>query len=73
MNAKLSTRVRKLNRMTDRAAKEAVRLGHRIGSWEVEEGWDAAVATCKRCRLIAAIDLTESPYLFGRALKRKCQ
>ena len=73
MNAKLSTRVRKLNRMTDRAAKEAVRLGHRIGAWEVEEDWLAAVATCKRCHLIAAIDLTESPYLFGRALKRKCK
>lgn len=73
MNAKLSTRVRKLNRMTDRAAKEAARLGHRTGSWEVEEGWYAAVATCKRCDLIAAIDLTESPYLFGRALKRKCK
>jgi len=73
MNTKPTTRLRKLRGMAGQAARNAAALGHRLGGWKVEEEWYAAVATCKRCDLIAAIDLTESPYLFGRALKRKCQ
>jgi len=64
---------RKLQRLADQAVRNAAALGHKLGGFEVEEEWQAAVATCDRCRLIAAIDLTESPYLFGRALKRKCK
>ena len=55
------------------ASRQAEALGHDLGPFELEARWYATVATCKRCRLIAAVDLTESPYLFGRALKRKCK
>ena len=65
--------LRRLHRLGDQARKEAECLGHELGPFTIEAKWYAAVATCKRCRLLAAIDLTESPYLFGRALKRKCQ
>ena len=69
----MTSRRRKLQQMIDQAARNAVALGHRLRGVDVEEDWTAAVATCGRCRLLAAIDLTESPYLFGRALERKCQ
>jgi len=65
--------LRRLRRLADQARKEAGCNGHELGTFEIEVEWHAAVATCRRCRLLAAIDLTESPYLFGRALKRKCQ
>lgn len=63
----------RLRRLTDRAVKDAARLGHKLGKFEIEEKWQAAVATCGKCQEYAAVDLTESPYLFGRALKRKCK
>ena len=65
--------LRRLQRLSDQAVREAAKLGHQLGGFDIEEEWQAAVATCGNCRLIAAVDLTESPYLFGRALKRKCQ
>lgn len=65
--------LRRLRRLADQARREAACNGHEIGAFEIEIEWHAAVATCKRCGCIAAIDLTESPYLFGRALKRKCK
>jgi len=64
---------RRMQRLSGEARTQAAALGHDLGTFEVEAEWHAAVATCKRCHLIAAVDLTESPYLFGRALKRKCK
>jgi len=55
------------------ANRQAESLGHNLGPFEVEARWYATVATCKRCRLLAAVDTTESPYTFGLALKRKCK
>ena len=64
---------RRMKRLEGQARTAATALGHDLGPFDIEVRWQAAVATCKRCRLLAAVDLTESPYLFGRALKRKCQ
>lgn len=69
----LQRQLRRLERMEMVASRQAEALGHDLGPFELEARWYATVATCKRCRLIAAVDLTESPYLFGRALKRKCK
>lgn len=65
--------LRRLQRMTDQAVREAAALGHRLGKFEIEIEWQAGVTSCGTCGMLAALDLTESPYLFGRALKRKCQ
>ena len=68
----------RLQRLVDRATKEAARQGHKLGLFGIEirndQGqWQAAVTSCQSCGEIAALDLTERPYLFGRALERKCK
>jgi len=69
----LQRQLRRLERMESVANRQAESLGHNLGPFEVEARWYATVATCKRCRLLAAVDTTESPYTFGLALKRKCK
>lgn len=63
----------KLQVLADQAVREATKRGHRIGKFHLEEGWSAAVATCLICHQVAAIDLSESPYTFGQAIKSKCK
>lgn len=65
--------LRRLQRMADQAVRDAAEHGHHLGTFGIEVDWQAAVANCRSCGELAALDLTESPYLFGRALKRKCK
>jgi len=69
----LKRQITKLKRMIGQVKAQAKQLGHDLGEFEVEARWYASVATCKRCRMLAAVDTTESPYTFGLALKRKCK
>ena len=51
--------LRRLRRLADQARKEAACKGHELGPFEIEVEWHAAVATCKKCRLLAAIAFFE--------------
>ena len=62
-----------LRKVMDQGIAQAVKLGHKIGHVEVEDGWHAAVAACLVCDLIVAVDISEEPYIFGRAPKKKCK
>ncbi len=64
---------KRLMKYTEQAEAAMVALGHTPGAWEIEEGWHAVVTECGRCRMLAAIDLTEKPYLFGKAYKQRCK
>lgn len=57
------------------AHAEARKFGHVLGPFEMEAGWDSAVALCRCCGALGAIDLGERPYRFGPAFdsKKRCQ
>lgn len=63
----------RLQSRADEAARKAAKHGHRIGRFDVEMEWSAAVATCLVCGVIAAVDMSEAPYIFGSAVKVKCK
>ena len=63
---------KRLRKLSIVATREGTALGHTLTTFEVEEGWQSAVATCTRCQRIAAIDWTESPYLFGLVYRARC-
>lgn len=65
--------LRRFQKYAERASREAARLGHKLGTFGFEEEHQAAVTNCRSCGEIAAVDLTESPYLFGRALTQQCK
>lgn len=63
----------RMERMRARAESAMHRLGHVPAEWEDEDRFHATVTACKRCHRLAAIDLTERPYLFGRAYAEHCR
>lgn len=54
------------------AAARAAALGHVLTPFETEQWEVAAVASCRQCDEIAAVDTSEAPGRFGRAFQRPC-
>lgn len=68
----ITRELRRLHNLTARAAVEATALGHNLAGFEIEDGWQSAVTTCRTCDRLAAVDWTEGPYLFGHAYRARC-
>lgn len=54
------------------AAARAASYGHALGAFDPDIDRIAAIAECMRCGALAAVDSTESPFMFGHALDRAC-
>lgn len=65
--------MRRVERLRSHAVRMAREHEHDLSPFRFEEDGTAAAAGCERCWMVAAIDATEAPHLFGRALTEKCK